>query len=106
MDFYIKENSHPHPLVRCINILEYYFENITNDFPRLRIDAQELLNNTLGIIKLYFDSLIPNKDIISNFFDDLGMYLDDINRYNQELCDFAIQEKTIRNLLLSREISF
>ena len=106
MDFYIKENSHPHPLVRCMNILEYYFDNITNDFPKLKIDAQELLNNTVGIMKLYFDSLIPNKDIVSYFFDDLGMYLDDIHRYNQELYDFAIQEKTIRKLLLSRKINF
>lgn len=103
MDFYIKENSHPHPLVRCMNILEYYFDNITNDFPRLRIDAQELLNNTSGIMKLYFDSLIPNNDIISCFFDDIEMYLDDINRYKQELYDFAIQEETLRKLLLYRK---
>lgn len=104
INFYTKENSHPHPLVRCLNIFEYYFDNITNDFPRLRIKSQELFTNTIGIMKLYFDSIIPKQDIINYFFSDLEMYLDDINQYNQELYDFAIQEETIRNLLLSRKI--
>lgn len=104
INFYTKENSHPHPLVRCLNIFEYYFDNITNDFPRLRIEFQKLFTNTIGIMKLYFDSLIPKQDIINYFFSDLEMYLDDINQYNQELYDFAIQEEAFRNLLLSRKI--
>jgi hypothetical protein len=104
-DFYIKENSHPHPLVRCLNIIEYYFDNITDDFPRFKIEPQELLNNTVAIMKLYFDSLIPDQDIASHFLSDLEMYLDDINQYNQELYDFAIQEESIRNLLLFRNIN-
>jgi hypothetical protein len=104
--FYIKENSHPHLLVRCLNIIEFYFDNITDDFPRLKIEPQELLNNTLAITKLYFDSLIPNQNIASHFFSDLEMYLYDINQYNQELYDFAIQEESIRSLLLFRNISF
>lgn len=106
MKFYTKENSHPHPLVRCFNIIEYYFYNITNDFPRLKIEAQELFNNTIGIMKLYFDSLIPNNDIIGCFFGDLEIYLNEINQYNQELYDFAVQEETIRKLLLSLKIDF
>ncbi|EGI5429922.1 hypothetical protein F9653_14900 [Listeria monocytogenes] len=104
--FYTKENSHPHPLVRCLNIMEYYYDNITSDFPRLKIDFQELFNNSVGIMKLYFDSLIPKQDIISYFFSDLKMYLDDIHQYNQELYDFAIQDQAIRNQLLSRKITF
>lgn len=106
VNFYIKENSHPHPLVRCLNIMEYYYDNVTSDFPRLKIAAQELLNNAVGIMKLYFDSLITDQDIISYFFNDLEMHLDDIHQYNQELYDFAIQDKAIRNILLSRKIAF
>lgn len=96
-DFYIKENSHPHPLVRCLNIIEYYYDNITDDFPRLKIEPQELLNNIVVIMKLYFDLLIPNQNIASHFLSDLEMHLDDINQYNQEIYDFAIQEESIRN---------
>jgi len=106
IDFYIKKNSHPHPLVRCLNILEYYFDNIENDFPRLKIEPQKLLNNSILILKLYFDSLIPNENIIRYFFGDLEAHLDDINQYNQELYDYAIQDDAIRNLLLSRKIAF
>lgn len=53
-------------------------------------------------MKLYFDSLIPNKNIMNCFFSDLKIYLDDINQYNQELYDFAIQDKAMRTLLISR----
>lgn len=104
--FYTKENSHPHPLVRCMNIMGYYFDNVTSDFPRLNIEFQELVNNTVGIMKLYFDSLIPNQDIMRCFFSDLKLYIDDIHQYNQELYDFAIQDEAIKNILLSRKIPF
>lgn len=106
ISFYTKENSHPHPLVRCMNIMEYYFNNIVNDFPELSIEPQKFLNNTFGIMKLYFNSLIPNQNIISCFISDLTKYLDDVNQYNQELYDFAIQDEAIRTLLISRNINF
>lgn len=104
IDFYTKENSHPHPLIRTLNIMEYYYDNIINDFPGLEIEFQELFNNVLGIMKLYFNSLIPNQDVISCLFNDLEMHLDDMNQYNQEIYDFAIQDNAIKNLLLSRKI--
>lgn len=106
LEFYTKKNDHPHPLVRCMNIMEYYFDNIANDFPRLEVNPQELLNNTMEVAKLYFDSLIPTHDTISDLFGDLEKHLDTINKYNQELYDFAIQDEAIRNLLLSRNIQF
>lgn len=103
-EFYTKEKSHPHPLVRCMNIIEYYFDNITTDLPRLKIDAQDLLNNCLGIVKLYFNSLIPDDDIINDLFTDLRNHHEDINNYNQELYDYAIHDESIRKLLLIRNI--
>jgi len=81
-DFYTKKFSHPHPLVRIYNILEYFYDNVENDFPELKIEPQQILNNVLGIMKLYFDSLIPNQKIIDMFFDDSEKFLDEINQYN------------------------
>lgn len=106
VEFYTKKYSHPHPLVRCMNILEYYFDNITDDFPRLEVNSQELLNNTLAVAKLYFNSLIPTHDTMSDLFGDLEKHLDTINNYNQELYEAAIQDEAIRNLLLLRKIQF
>ncbi|PEU81504.1 hypothetical protein CN394_11115 [Bacillus anthracis] len=106
VEFYTKKCSHPHSLVRCINIMEYYFNNITDDFPKLEVNHQELLNNTLTVTKLYFDSLIPTHDMMSDLFEDLEKHFDTINKYNQELYDFAIEDEAIRNLLLSRNIQF
>lgn len=106
LEFYTKKFSHPHPLVRCMNIMGYYFDNITVDFPRLEIDYQEFFNNTFLVAKLYFDSLIPTHDTISDLLEDLKKHLDTINKYNEELYDVAIQDEAIRNLLLSRNIQF
>lgn len=104
--FYTKKYSHPHPLVRIYNISEYFYENVRADFPRLKIDSQQLLNNALGIMKLYFDALIPDQNIIQGYFDDSINYLDEINEYNQELYDFAVKDKSIRTLLKAQGIKF
>ncbi|MCK4261018.1 MAG: hypothetical protein KAX49_18730 [Halanaerobiales bacterium] len=105
VEFYITKYSHPHPLVRCMNILECYYNSIASDFQNLTIDPQQLLNNTVYIMKLYFDALVPEQNIIDHFFSELSVHLDDINQYNQELYDFAIKDTAIRNLLLSRNIN-
>lgn len=68
--FYIKQYSHPHPLVRIYNMVEYFYENIKDDFPKLNIDPQEILNNVLGISKIYFDNLMPNQNVMQNYFKD------------------------------------
>lgn len=104
--FYTKEFSHPHPLVRINNIFEYYYDNAKCDFPELQIEAQELLNNAVGIMRIYFNSLIPNQRVMDCYFGDLGKYLDEINRYNQELYDFAIKDKSIKHLLKTCGINF
>lgn len=106
MEFYKKKFSHPHPLVRCINIMTCYTDNIVDDFPKLEIDNQEFLNNILGITKLYFDSLIPGQDVMKEFFKDLTKHIDTINDYNDELYDLAIQDEAIRNYLISKNIEF
>jgi len=57
-------------------------------------------------MKLYFDTLIPDQDTIIHLFNDLEIHLDDINQYNNELYDLAINDKANRNLLISRNIDF
>jgi hypothetical protein len=104
VEFYIKKNSHPHPLTRCMNILDYYYSNIVDDFPKLDMDYQEYFTNVFGILKLYFDALLGDKNFIKQIFDDLETHMDDINKYNDELYDIAIQDEAIRNLLISSNI--
>ncbi|MEK3662618.1 hypothetical protein NSQ29_23935 [Paenibacillus sp. FSL F4-0236] len=106
LEFYKKKYSHPHPLVRCINIIGYFFENITNDFPRMKIDYQEFFNNILIVANLYFKSLIPTHDIIKDLFEDLSNHIDTINDYNIELHDCAIQDEAVRDHLVAQNIEF
>ncbi len=105
-DFYTKKYSHPHPLVRQYNIFEFFHDSIKDDFPHLKLDTQELLNNILGISKLYFDELIPNQK--GFYIDDMKStdLLDAIKEYNGELYDYAIKDNSIRNLLTSQGVYF
>lgn len=105
-EFYTKKFSHPHPLARCMNILDYYYSNISDDFPKLEMDYQEYFNNVFGILKLYFDSLLEDKNFIEQIFDDLSTHMDDVKKYNDELYDVAIQDEAIRDLLISSNTSF
>lgn len=105
-EFYTKKYSHPHPLIRISNIMEYYFENVKSDLPDISIDSQTLLNNVSGILKLYLDSIVPKNNIIQDFFDDWKKYLKEIERYNNEIYDYAIKDKAIRNLLISTGVKF
>jgi len=105
-NFYIKQYSHPHPLVRIYNMVEYFYENIKSDFPKLNIDPQEILKNVLGISKIYFDKLIPNQNVMQNYFEDTIEFNNEINCYNQELYDFAIKDESINVLLKKRGIKF
>jgi hypothetical protein len=105
-EFYIKINSHPHPLVRLFNIIDYFYDNIKTMFPNLNIDKQELLNNGLRIVKIHLDSFVTDHEIMTELFNDLDAHLVAINAYNEELYDLAILDNSIRELLISRNINF
>jgi hypothetical protein len=72
----------------------------------IKIDMQQLLNNVLGISKLYFDRLLPSQNVMQIYFQDLDKYLDIINEYNGEIYDFAVKDKSISSLLKKRGINF
>jgi len=104
-DFYTKKYSHPHPLVRQYNILEFFHDSIKEDFPNLDINILELLNNVLGISELYFDSLIPSQKGVYSYFEEFTNLSNEINKYNGELYDYAIKDNSIKNLLISSGIN-
>ncbi len=100
--FYTEKYSHPHPLVRIINIFDYFLSSISDDFPKLKIELQPALNNVLAIInKLYFDSIAKNSDVMGLFFGELGTFSEEINTYNNKLYDVAISDVSIKTLLNS-----
>jgi hypothetical protein len=103
-EFYTEKFSHPHPLIRVINIYDYFYNNIQDSFPKLNIGQQEVINNSLGLVNIYLKSLIPNQNLMKDYFDDLGKYLEEINKYNAKLYDFAIKDESIKELLFSRNI--
>ena len=100
-EFYTENYSHPHPLVRIMNIIQYFVDCVKEDFPKLKIDLQQVINNVLGVNKLYFSSLINNPDTLKPLFIELESSLDKIHRYNNRLYDVAINDDSIK-LLLNR----
>lgn len=97
--FYTKKYSHPHALVRIVNVLSYFIDCANDDYPTLKIDFQEAINNVLVINKLYFDSLYKGSDFANKFFGQLKVCLNKINAYNNELHEFSIRNKLINSLL-------
>lgn len=97
--FYTEKYSHPHPLVRIINIFDYFFSCINDDFPRIKIGLQHALENVLSINKLYFDSIVPDSDVMSLFFGELHTHIEEIHAYNNKLYDVAVSNESIRTLL-------
>lgn len=103
-EFYTKKYSHPHPLIRIFNILEYSVEDCKDSLTNVKIEMQEMLNNTFNISNIFLTEYIGNKDILKELFDMID--LDKINHYNNELYDYAINDKAIRTLLKKRNINF
>lgn len=95
IEFYTMKKSHPHPLVRILYMLDFYFDNLESSFPKLNIAKQDLLNNSLLISKIYLDTIVPEKDLVAIFFNDLSN-LDEINSYNEFLYASAFKDKTIK----------
>ena len=104
--FYTEKYTHPHPLVRIFNIIEYFYLSIQDDFSELNIEMQDLLNNSLEIVNIYLKSLYPEQQLIENLFLDIQRYLKQITEYNQKLFNFAIKDKSIVTLLEKRGINY
>ena len=105
-EFYTKKYSHPHPLVRLLNLIDCFYDQITDSFPSLNIDKQSLLNNVSGIITVYFNSFTPKNTVITDIFKDMDLYLDIANNYKAELYNVGVNDDSIRTLLIKRGINF
>lgn len=97
--FYTKKSSHPHSLVRIVNVIAYFIDCANDDNANLNLDFQETINNVLMINKLYFDSLNKKNDFVGQFLHEWEIYSNQINSYNNELYEFSIRNKAIKRLL-------
>jgi len=104
--FYTKKFSHPHSLTRIINAITYFIDCANDEHLNLNMDLQETINNTLKINKLYFDSLTNNTEFTEQFVNEWGTNSNKINAYNNELYEFAIRNKAIKNLLIYTGANF
>ncbi|MFA1563343.1 hypothetical protein [Aliivibrio fischeri] len=97
--FYTKMYSHPHALVRIVNVLSYFIDCANDDHENLKMDLQETINNVLKINKLYFESLHEESNFTNQFVEQWGAHSNKINSYNNELYEFSIRNKSIKSLL-------
>jgi hypothetical protein len=100
--FYVEEKTHPHTLVRLANIIEFYSENIQENY-NLNISIVDFLKYPFEIANLYFSELfgqnskLPN--VIYQFFEQFDNNLDDINMYNGKLFDGVIKHVTLSKIV-------
>lgn len=106
LEFYTNEYSHPHPLVRVLDMFEYFFNNLESDFPQYTFDKEEMLINVMGISRLYFNGLIPEYANTFSFLDEDQKVIDMAYAYAQEIYDCAVQDNAITKLLKNSETKF
>lgn len=99
MKFYTKKNWHPHPAIRAVNLLDSFNVFISDGYPRLKIEAQELIANGMGITKLYLDKLLPNVDTVDFILRDMFSEIDKANEYNDYLHNEALRDPIIKKLI-------
>ena len=97
--FYTKKNWHPHPTVRAFNMLDSFNTSIEDGLPDLAIDPQDLLTNSLGIAKLYFNVLLPDSDVEKLIFESMFNFSEESNQYNDLLHKYAITDFAIKKLI-------
>lgn len=82
-----------------MNIISYFIDCANDDISSLNMELQDTINNVFGINNLYFDSLAGTAEFKQRFFSELGDHLNKVNAYNNELYEFSIRNKAIKNLL-------
>lgn len=98
-EFYTKENWHPHPSIRAINLLDSFNVYIEDGYPHLKVDTQDLVTNSLGIAKLYIEQLLPHVDAGKLIFRDMFSEIEKSNEYNDYLHSEALKHPIIKKLI-------
>lgn len=98
-EFYTKKNWHPHPATRALNLLDSFNVYISDGYPNLKIETQELITNSLGIAKLYLDKILPNVDTAGLLIEDMFAEVEKSNAYNDYLHSAALSHPVIQKLI-------
>lgn len=98
-EFYTQKNWHPHPATRALNLLDSFNVYISDGYPSLNIEPQDLLTNSMGIAKLYFDKLLPGLDTVDLILNNMFSELEKSNEYNDYLHSEALKHPVIQKLI-------
>lgn len=105
-EFYTKKNNHPHYLVRCANIISYYRDILFDEYSTYNFEYSVFVDNVFEIVDIYFGNILPSYSIFKEFSMELLIYMNEIINYNNELYNCAIQDNSIRKLLILSKIKF
>jgi hypothetical protein len=105
--FYLKEKTHPHTLIRLANIIEFYSDNIQENYG-LNISFVNFLKYPFEITNLYFSELFGQNSKLPNaiyqYFEQFDKNLDDINEYNKQLFDGVMEHKTLSKIIAENNV--
>jgi hypothetical protein len=100
--FYLEQKTHPHTLIRVANIIEFYSENIEENYG-LNISFVDFLKYPFEIANLYFSELLGQNSKLPNityqYFEQFNNNLDEINEYNCKLYDGVMKHKTLSKII-------
>lgn len=105
--FYLKEKTHPHTLIRLANIIEFYSDNVQENYS-LNISLVDFLKYPFEIANLYFSELFGQNSKLPNaiyqYFEQFDKNLDEINEYNKKLYDGVMEHKTLSKIIAENNV--
>lgn len=105
--FYLEENTHPHTLIRLANIIEFYSENIQENYG-LNISFVDFFKYPFEIANLYFTELLGQNSKLPNaiyqYFEQFENNLDDINEYNGKLFYGVMKHETLSKIIAKNNV--
>lgn len=97
-EFYTNSKSHPHNLIRVINIIEFFKENISANYP-VNQSLVDYMKYSFEIVNIFFkDTIESDFNLTEFYFDELEKNLNEINLYVQLLNDASEKHEKISRI--------
>lgn len=97
-EFYTNSKTHPHNLIRVINIIEFYGENIRANYPVNQANV-DYMKYSFEIVNIFLqDTIESDFNLATFYFDELEKNLASVNSYVKLLNDISEKHEKISRL--------
>ncbi len=104
LPFYLKENSHPHPIVRILSIPYYtadYIEKLSNKKKKFKFNKERIISNLFKSSRILINQYIE-KSVLEHIVEIMNNNIEEALKYNKKL--FNLTKASKRSAFNKRSI--